>query len=53
MEQLDSDSAYYRQLETGARWLASRAGEDAERDAHLGHAVRYARLGLDAAAKGS
>ena len=43
------DSGYYEQLETGARWLAARAGEGTERDAHLGHAERYARLRLDAA----
>ena len=41
-------SAYYERLETGARWLASRAPA-AERDEHLGMAVRYARLRVEAA----
>ncbi|HEX8571670.1 MAG TPA: hypothetical protein VF759_02835 [Allosphingosinicella sp.] len=50
MEQLHSiDVGYYSQLETGARWLASRSDGAAERDAHLDHAERYARLRLDAA----
>ena len=40
--------AYYEQLETGARWLASRAAAPAERDEHLGMATRYARLRLEA-----
>ena len=44
-----ADVRHYTQLETGARWLASRAGAAAERDAHLAHAERYARLKLDAA----
>ena len=44
-----AETAYYERLETGARWLASRSGAGAERDAHLGHADRYARLRLDAA----
>jgi hypothetical protein len=35
---------YYGQLETGARWLASRAPSEAERREHLGMANRYARL---------
>ena len=39
-----AEAGYYEQLETGARWLASQAREPAERDVHLGHAVRYARL---------
>ncbi|HEX6374656.1 MAG TPA: hypothetical protein VFZ91_02940 [Allosphingosinicella sp.] len=51
-QQCRSDAAYYERLETGARWLASRAGEGSERDGHLGHADRYARLRLDAAAGG-
>ena len=42
------EAGYYERLETGARWLASRAGEGAERDVHLGHADRYARLRLEA-----
>jgi hypothetical protein len=46
------DVRHYTQLETGARWLASRAGAGAERDAHLAHAERYARLRLDAADSG-
>lgn len=41
-------SAYYERLETGARWLASRAAAPAERDEHLGMATRYARLRLEA-----
>jgi hypothetical protein len=44
------DAVHYERLETGARWLASRAGEGAEREAHIGNANRYARLRLDAAA---
>jgi hypothetical protein len=46
-----ADARYYEQLETGARWLASRAREGAEREGHLGNANRYARLRLDAAAR--
>jgi hypothetical protein len=41
--------AYYEQLETGARWLATRATGAAERDEHITMANRYARLRLDAA----
>ena len=37
----------YDQLEIGARWLASRAGDLAERQVHLGMANRYARLRLE------
>jgi hypothetical protein len=44
------DAFYYERLETGARWLASRAAGAAEREAHLAMANRYARLRLDAAA---
>jgi hypothetical protein len=44
-----AEAGRYQRLETGARWLASRSGAGAERDAHLGHADRYARLRLDAA----
>lgn len=47
-----ADPAYYERLETGARWLASRAAEGCEREGHLGNANRYARLRLDAAAAG-
>ena len=46
-----AEPGYYERLETGARWLAARAGAGAERDAHLGHAHRYARLRLDSAAE--
>ena len=54
MEQANrpDDVRHYTQLETGALWLAWRAGAGAERDAHLVHAERYARLRLDAAAGG-
>lgn len=45
-----ADSLYYERLETGARWLASRSGEESERQGHIGNANRYARLRLDAAA---
>jgi hypothetical protein len=41
--------AYYERLETGARWLATRAAGAAERDEHISMANRYARLRLDAA----
>lgn len=41
-------SDYYHQLETGARWLASQALGQDERDEHVGMAERYARLRLDA-----
>lgn len=44
------EAARYERLETGARWLASRSSESGERERHLGHANRYARLRLDAAA---
>jgi len=47
-----ADVLYYERLETGARWLASRASGKTERDGHLGNANRYARLRLDAAAAG-
>jgi hypothetical protein len=40
------------ELETGARWLASRSADAAERHRHLGMANRYARLGLEASALG-
>ncbi len=46
------DAERYRQLETGARWLASRSSDEAERDEHLGMATKYARLRLDAADDG-
>lgn len=44
------DAEHYEQLETGARWLASRASDEAESNEHLAMATRYARLRLDAAA---
>jgi hypothetical protein len=44
------DAEHYEQLETGARWLASRSSNEAERHEHLGMATKYARLRLDAAA---
>src|SRR3954469_17533880 len=44
------DAEHYEQLETGARWLASRASNEAEWNEHLAMATRYARLRLDAAA---
>ena len=44
------DAEHYRQLETGARWLASRSSDEAERHEHLAMATKYARLRLDAAA---
>jgi hypothetical protein len=43
------ETGYYERLESGARWLAARTAEGAEREAHLGHADRYARLRLDSA----
>ncbi|HEX8482790.1 MAG TPA: hypothetical protein VF650_12885 [Allosphingosinicella sp.] len=46
-----ADAGYYEQLETGARWLASRATADSERAGHLRNANRYARLRLDAAGR--
>ncbi|HEX8261995.1 MAG TPA: hypothetical protein VF547_03880 [Allosphingosinicella sp.] len=42
------DVGHYTRLEAGARWLAGRAAGGAERDLHLGHARRYARLRADA-----
>ena len=41
-----TEAGYYGQLETGARWLAARAGDAAERHRHLGMAIRYAALRL-------
>ena len=40
--------ADYARLEIGALWLALRSRADAERQAHIGMADRYARLGLEA-----
>jgi hypothetical protein len=45
----ERDVGYYTELEAGARWLAAGAAAGSERDTHLGHARRYARLRLDAA----
>jgi hypothetical protein len=42
---------YYERLETGARWLATRAAGAAEHDEHITMANRYARLRLDAASQ--
>jgi hypothetical protein len=42
------DVGHYTRLETGARWLAKRSAPGPERDGHLAHAERYARLKLDA-----
>jgi hypothetical protein len=39
---------HYERLETGARWLASRASNEAEANEHLAMATKYARLRLDA-----
>ena len=39
---------HYAQLETGARWLASRASNEAEANEHLAMATKYARLRVDA-----
>ena len=45
----DLDTAtYYAQLEEGARYLASLATSDSERQVHLGWANRYYRLRIDA-----
>jgi hypothetical protein len=38
----------YAQLEAGARYLASLATSDGERQLHLGWANRYYRLRIDA-----
>lgn len=46
-----ADGAYYEKLEVGARWLASRAPSEDEREEHLGVANRYARLRLEVAAR--
>ena len=46
------DPAYYERLEIGARWLASRAASEAERNDHLGTANKYARQRLEAAGGG-
>ena len=45
----ETDSAYYGQLESGARWLAGQAACEAERSEHLRHADRYLHLRLDSA----
>ena len=46
------DSAYYERLETGARWLASRAESESERQEHLATANLHARRRLEAASRG-
>jgi hypothetical protein len=46
------DAAYYERLEIGARWLASRAGSEAERNEHLEIANRHARRRVEASASG-
>ena len=43
------DNLNYAQLEQGARYLASKAADEAERRLHLGWANRYSRLVSDAA----
>lgn len=43
------DAAYYERLETGARWLASQAGSEAERHEYLGIANLHARRRTEAA----
>jgi hypothetical protein len=43
------DAEHYEQLETGARWLASRSSNESERHEHLAMATKYARLRIDAA----
>jgi hypothetical protein len=45
---IQGDAEHYRQLETGARWLASRSTSEAERHEHLSMANKYARLRLEA-----
>jgi hypothetical protein len=47
-QRCEDDAEHYRQLETGARWLAGRASEEAERHEHLAMAGKYARLRRDA-----
>jgi hypothetical protein len=43
-----NNATYYQQLEQGARYLASRAKNAAERLEHLGWANRYYTLAEDA-----
>ncbi|HMJ94053.1 MAG TPA: hypothetical protein VK472_08140 [Allosphingosinicella sp.] len=45
------DWVHYERLEIGARWLASRAATEAERQEHLGTANGYARQRLEAVAE--
>lgn len=47
------DAERYGDLETGARWLASRSADEDERNEHLGMATKYARLRVEAAAFGA
>jgi hypothetical protein len=48
MVEAPGDAPDYEHLEIGARWLASRTENEAERQVHLGLANKYARLRLDA-----
>jgi hypothetical protein len=43
-----ADAPYYARLEHGARYLASRSADAAQRGVHLDMAARYRRLGRDA-----
>jgi hypothetical protein len=47
-ERCDDDAEHFAQLETGARWLAGRASDEAERHEHLAMAGKYARLRIEA-----
>ena len=49
LPQPPGDAEHYEQLETGARWLASRSSNEAERHEHLAMATKYARLRVNAA----
>jgi hypothetical protein len=42
------DAEHYERLEAGARWLASRASNEAEANEHLAMARKYSRLRVDA-----
>jgi hypothetical protein len=44
------DAEHDRQLESGARWLASQSSNAAEQHEHLAMATKYARLRFDGAA---
>jgi hypothetical protein len=45
------DRTYYQRLEQGARYLAARAADEAERRIHLGWANRYFRLASESATR--